>query len=238
MDNILEACDYSQISKNTKILSKDQLDFKISVHLPLICKTTMLYQINNISKSDDQEEIYLGDVKRDGFRLWLDINLEALDLRSGKHTYKMYFSDRENIQHPILYFAYIIQDDNPKTPYIYMPDRGNPVDDKDSDDSSNFDSTSENENGILVSSNEITIEEGESTDITLRTKDDERYICEMYTVSSSDTSIAKSSRGNHKVTITGVSEGSAVITVHGTTSQYDKDISVNVIAKSDESENE
>lgn len=123
--NVLNACDYNELYKNTKIFSIDQLDTDLMIKLPASCANVMLYEMINISKSDTQEDVFIGELKRDPGRLWLDLKLHLLDLSSGKHMYKLKFTDEYNRRHITLYFAYIIQDDNPITPYIYMPGRGN-----------------------------------------------------------------------------------------------------------------
>lgn len=123
--NVLNACDYNELYKNTKIFSIDQLESDLVIKLPKNCADLMIYELINISKSDTQEDVFIGEISREPGRLWLDVKLHLLDTTSGKHMYKLKFTDECNRKHMTVYFAYIIQDDNPITPYVYMPGRGN-----------------------------------------------------------------------------------------------------------------
>lgn len=52
---------------------------------------------------------------------WLDIDVSALNLDIGHHNYQLKYFNHEFGTYVILYFTYIIQNDNPDRPYYYMP---------------------------------------------------------------------------------------------------------------------
>ena len=50
--------------------------------------------------------------------------MQYLNLKSGKHTYRLMFVERYTDTDFSLYFSYIIQDDSPEKPYVYMKEDG------------------------------------------------------------------------------------------------------------------
>ncbi len=116
----LEACRYKDISSNTKVFNLQSLDSIIWVHLPedvsIYCE---LYQIDIIG--DTNKEVPISRyIHRECNRPWIKINKEALDTSIGQHIYKLSFIDTSTEIIYSLFFSYIIQDDNPDRPYIYM----------------------------------------------------------------------------------------------------------------------
>lgn len=51
---------------------------------------------------------------------WVDIPCNLLDSSAGVHSYCITLADPISSDMYRLYFTYLIQDDNPNTPYIYM----------------------------------------------------------------------------------------------------------------------
>ena len=54
---------------------------------------------------------------------WIDISVSNINTEVGYHLYRITMQDKSFNDLFILYFSYIIQDDNPEKSYIYM-DRG------------------------------------------------------------------------------------------------------------------
>lgn len=126
--SLLIACEYDKININTKIFNKDALSSGVWVNLPPYVSALALKSIIDVSKQKYEEVEFSADtVMQDYPHPWVRIDSGILDLVSGMHIYKLVFAPiPENGYSESVYIAYIIQDDNPETPYVYMPDRGNP----------------------------------------------------------------------------------------------------------------
>lgn len=73
-------------------------------------------------------------VSRQEHQPWIDINKSLLDLSIGRHIYRLSFVEEGSIFAISCWFGYIIQDNHPEQPYVYM----------DRDDSSEDSSSSNN----------------------------------------------------------------------------------------------
>ena len=126
--SLLIACEYDKININTKVFNKDALASGVWVNLPAYFSSFALSKIIDISKQKYEEVEFDADtVMQDYPHPWVRIDTSILDLVSGMHIYKLVFEPiPKNGMSDAVYIAYIIQDDNPETPYVYMPDRGNP----------------------------------------------------------------------------------------------------------------
>ncbi len=81
----------------------------------------VLTEIYNLNASESLD--YSDYVTRDENRPWIDIQSSILDVTAGQHTYRMTFNRLGEKLSATCWFSYIIQDNNPEKPYIYM-DRG------------------------------------------------------------------------------------------------------------------
>ena len=126
--SLLDACEYETININTKVFNKNALSSGLWVNLPTYVSGLALTKIIDISKQKYEEvEFDASTVIQDYPHPWVRVDTSILDLVSGMHIYKLVFEPiPENGMSKSVYMAYILQDDNPETPYIYMPDRGNP----------------------------------------------------------------------------------------------------------------
>lgn len=126
--SLLVACDYDTININTKIFNKDALSGGLWVNLPAYISSFSLSKIIDISEQKyDEVKFTPATVMQDYPHPWVRIDTGILSLVSGMHMYKLVFEPiPKNGVSESVYIAYIIQDDNPETPYVYMPDRGNP----------------------------------------------------------------------------------------------------------------
>ena len=88
-----------------------------------------MYEIYDLSGSVSKEVNFYGKISQDLEHPWIRIPLEILDMKAGKHTYKLCFLNTCNNEAINTFISYISQDDNPETPYVYMTGRGNPVHD-------------------------------------------------------------------------------------------------------------
>lgn len=126
--SLLTACEYDTINIHTKIFNKDALSSGVWVNLPAYVSSLALSKIIDISNQKYEEIAFdASTIIQDYPHPWVRIDTGILDLVSGMHIYKLVFeSIPSNGVEESVYIAYIIQDDNPETPYVYMPDRGNP----------------------------------------------------------------------------------------------------------------
>ena len=116
----VDACNYNELSKHTPIFNAKTLGTSISVYLkPEVARDLDLYQLDDIS-TDTVEVPVTGFVTRTNV-CWFDILTSILDRTPGHHIYRMSLINKRNTQETVFqYFAYIIQDDNPNKPYVYM----------------------------------------------------------------------------------------------------------------------
>lgn len=125
MPTVLASCAYNELNRHTPVLNLNSMDSCILVSIPKkLCKYT-LYQIMDLSDKSPKEVNFYGKIQQDPDHPWLTIPLEILNVRSGKHTYKIVFYDSFHSSFESVFISYISQDDNPETPYIYMSGRGN-----------------------------------------------------------------------------------------------------------------
>lgn len=127
---LLSGCQFGDLSKNTPVFNIYALGDWIWIHLPRWVILHELISVHDISAQvvtdiayDDASLIY------DGHRPWIKIRTSLLNLTSGQHIYKFIFKGKHSDDETLpMFVSYISRDNNPVTPYIYMPNRGNPVD--------------------------------------------------------------------------------------------------------------
>ena len=125
MENIIVACDYRELNKYTQVFNLASLQGSIWLSIPKYISLMRLFEIHDLSNKQSREVNFYGKIEQDFDHPWLQIPLEILDLKSGKHTYKLVFLNEKENEFRSIFFSYISQDDNPETPYIYMEGRGN-----------------------------------------------------------------------------------------------------------------
>lgn len=126
MENILIACEYNKLNANTKVFNLSSLQDYFWVQIPKkLCRYT-LYAIYDLSHSMIKEINFYGKIIQDSDHPWIKVPIEILDMKSGKHIYKLCFLNVYTDDTINTFISYISQDDNPETPYVYMKDRGNP----------------------------------------------------------------------------------------------------------------
>lgn len=125
VNSVIEATNYANIYRNTKVFNTNEINHVIYVHLPdYLCNDTQLYEVKQLipKVENDISNIieHSGFVKREGQRPWIDISTEMISIEQGHHIYKLSFINvlTNDIYH--LYISYIIQQDNPDRKYVYM----------------------------------------------------------------------------------------------------------------------
>jgi hypothetical protein len=125
---VIQASQLSQMPLHTKIYNSKDFSEIVCVKLPPEMPRDMdLTEIYNLNTSEDLD--FADKTTRDEQKPWIDIDSTILDTTTGQHTYRMTFSKEGVSLKATCWFSYIIQDNNPEKPYIYM------TRDEDSEDS-------------------------------------------------------------------------------------------------------
>jgi len=113
----LNASNYQDVATVSKVFNLSVIgDHDLWVVLPY--SLSPLYTITNIHERNGLVNIAPEDIFREGSLI--QIKSASINHNIGLHQYKI--SLQNNITSDVMdcYFQYIIQDDNPETPYIYM----------------------------------------------------------------------------------------------------------------------
>lgn len=107
------------VPKNTIIINKNQLEDVMHVYIsPELARDFKMFEIHELTDFGLVEISLSDNVKM--VRNWVDIKMSALNVKSGQHSYRIsLFNKCEKITLSV-YFSYIVQDDNPDKPYVYM----------------------------------------------------------------------------------------------------------------------
>lgn len=117
----IDACEYNQLNRHTQVFNINSIEYFMYIYLPPeLVKNLQLFQVDKISP-DKFEIPIVGFIDKD-HSCWLKVKSEILSKSAGQHVYKLSFIDSCSRDIVPLYFSYIIQDDNPNKPYIYMKD--------------------------------------------------------------------------------------------------------------------
>lgn len=120
----IESSTYHELPINTTVLGKEQLEYYTWIHLPHdLSRDFALVQIDNIDDSLPKE-VKRAFINRKPGKPWIRIRTGALNQSIGLHRYKITLVNKTSDDVVSLYFAYIMQDNNPDKPYIYMRKEG------------------------------------------------------------------------------------------------------------------
>lgn len=115
----IDACEYKDIARNTPVLNLDQVEYYLWIHLgPEISSECYFYEAAELDK--EHGPIIFPDSFVRKSPTWIKVKTDSLDKSPGLHIYRLSFVDRVTDDPFSLFFGYIIQDDNPDKPYIYM----------------------------------------------------------------------------------------------------------------------
>ena len=130
-ENNLEACFYNQLPTYTPVFNLSTIEHFMWVHLPSICieRCGTLFEISEIVDGKSVEVNIYSTITREGNKPWLRLLSSSLNLSTGQHIYKLSFIDKHTDDVFSLYISYIIQNDNPDKPYIYMNRDDNTISD-------------------------------------------------------------------------------------------------------------
>lgn len=129
---ILEACSYKDLAKYSKVFNLSTLNYHLWIYLdPGTVRDAYFDKAEEIGVDADNSRIFPDTFVRDN-QCWIRVNMEYLNLKPGKHTLQLHFVERYTDTDFSLFVSYIIQDDDPEKPYVYMKEDGasTPVCDK------------------------------------------------------------------------------------------------------------
>jgi len=116
---VIQSSTLQNIPSHTRVYNSKDFSDIVCVKLPPEMPRDMeLSEIYNLTASEEID--YIDQVTRDEHKPWVDISSSILDLTPGQHTYRMTFSKPDCRLKATCWFAYIIQENNPEKPYIYM----------------------------------------------------------------------------------------------------------------------
>lgn len=102
------------------VVRKYEVEYYLYVHIPEeLCKLYKLFQVDSIAPKHctlPMNQL----IQQECFKPWIRINTAVLDLSIGLHTYKLSMVNTLTNDVVSIYFGYIIQDDDPDKPYVYM----------------------------------------------------------------------------------------------------------------------
>lgn len=119
---ILHSCEYRKLSSNCPILNRNEIDDCVHVKLPFNVNGFVPYDILDISECRAKTVSFDG-VEFNDLHPWIDIPWGNVSTSVGQHVYKISLMNEKRKSFLTTYIAYIIQDDNAETPYIYMKNK-------------------------------------------------------------------------------------------------------------------
>lgn len=120
----IQAVEYRDLGSATPVWNLNQVNYYIWVKIPNeVARHSRLYAVKEINLEDQSE----ADISVSAFEqcslVYIRIIAQILNMKVGKHTHKLEFVDTVTGDIFYLFFSYIIQNDNPDRPYVYMRDR-------------------------------------------------------------------------------------------------------------------
>lgn len=115
----LVASTYNRINEHVQVFNKSELEYylwiKLDVDIPSTYVLLNSYELIGGKREESITHVFIRDNPT-----WIKAPTELLNLLPGYHIYRLEFVETSTSNTVSLYFAYILQDDNPSKPYIYM----------------------------------------------------------------------------------------------------------------------
>lgn len=107
---------------SSAVLNKQSLNAYLYIEIPpYITQNCVLYEVSEICPKfipiSDYNEFIKPNLDK---HPWLDVKTDRLNLDIGLHVYDLGYVNPETNATFSLYFSYILQDNDPSKPYIYM----------------------------------------------------------------------------------------------------------------------
>ena len=107
----------------SKVLNKQTLNAFVYIEIPAyIAQSCVLYAVSEVCPKFVAIPNYTEfvSIHEDKSYPWLDIKSDGLNHSIGLHVYELEYVNPETNATFSLYFSYIMQDNDPSKPYIYM----------------------------------------------------------------------------------------------------------------------
>ena len=116
---VIQSSTLSKMPLYTVMYNNKDISEIVCVKLPPEMPRDMdLIEIYNLNASEDID--FTDKTTREEHKPWIDIDSSILDLTAGQHVYRMTFAKPDCKLKATCWFCYIVQDNNPEKPYIYM----------------------------------------------------------------------------------------------------------------------
>ena len=112
---------YDSLS-NTTVINKNGIEFYIWLKLPDdTCNQLSLFEVIDFNYASGPKNIdFSTKLFRENHRPWIRLESSMLNLDVGYHIFRFRFVDIDLDDYISFYFSYVVQDDNPDKPYMYM----------------------------------------------------------------------------------------------------------------------
>lgn len=113
---------YYDALSNTAVINKNGIEFYIWLKLPDdTCNQLSLFEVIDFNYTSGPKSIdFSAKLFRENHRPWIRLESSMLNLDVGYHIFRFRFVDIDLDDYISFYFSYVIQDDNPDKPYMYM----------------------------------------------------------------------------------------------------------------------
>ena len=120
----IQAVEYKNLGSATPVWNLNQVNYYVWVKIPSdVARHSKLYAVKELYPEKQEEaEIPVSAFEQCSL-VYIRIIAQILNMKVGKHTHKLEFVDNVTGDTFYLFFSYIIQNDNPDRPYVYMRDR-------------------------------------------------------------------------------------------------------------------
>ena len=118
----LDAVLHKDLASATKLFSIHDMEYYLWVRIdPLIAQNYSFYEFDEVD-SVKKYDINMQDFcSHEENRIWFRFNSMVLNRDPGQHVYRMHMVNRQNETTISLYFSYIVQREDVKKPYKYLP---------------------------------------------------------------------------------------------------------------------
>lgn len=116
----LSACDQAEVAAHTPIINLQTHEYYVYIDLPEDFSCPCMILTDMIEIADTFTKSVYSDTYREGNRPWIRISFESLNIDPGFHRYLLKFINTASGIEFLKWVQYIIQDDNPDKPYVYM----------------------------------------------------------------------------------------------------------------------
>ena len=114
----LSAVPCTVLASFSKVFSIHEIEYFLFIEIPeVFARQFELYQIECV----DHDAVPLTDSwEHESGRIWYRVRSSMLNMNPGYHIYRLLFVNKFTDDTSSLYISYVIQDNTPDKPYIYM----------------------------------------------------------------------------------------------------------------------